>query len=183
MAHPTRTLAALLGLITCVMLLTPATAAPVSATSASAGDVTCTPPSSNTATFNPPLTSTPQSTTVSSSTQYGPCVSLAQPAVTSGTRTALLTQPRSCLDLLTASSITYTITWNTGQTSTVSGNTTTSTAGAVIVFTITGTVTSGLFAGSSALQVNVAPSANILLCTAGLGTVPSIYSTVTLTIT
>ncbi|WP_283136102.1 hypothetical protein [Rhizohabitans arisaemae] len=178
----TRLLAALLSaLLAAAMLTAPGTAASV----APAGplEITCTPPSGNIATFTPPLTLTPQTVTVANSATYSPCVSATQPAVTSGTRSNLNTQTRSCLDLLTSGTVTFTITWNTGQTSTVSGTTTTSTAGAAIVFTTTGTVTTGLFAGSSVAQVNTAPSADILLCTAGLGTVSGVTSLVTLTIT
>lgn len=47
----------------------------------------------------------------------------------------------------------------------------------------TGTITSGLFAGGSVLQVNTGPSVDVLLCTAGLGIVQGINSLVTLQIT
>ncbi|MFI9005859.1 hypothetical protein ACIGNX_01330 [Actinosynnema sp. NPDC053489] len=153
---------------------------------ASAGvlDVTCSAPSSQNDTYAPPLSTTPQTVTVSSSTQYGPCVSLSNPAITSGTRTRTLIIPgRSCLDLLNGGPATYTITWNTGQTSTISSNFTSTTVGTALVVTDTGTVTSGLFAGSTVVQVLTGPATDVLLCTAGLGTVSSIYSTVTLEIT
>ena len=52
-----------------------------------------------------------------------------------------------------------------------------------LVYTLTGTVTSGLFTGDTVLQTSTAPATNILLCTLGLGTVSSIYSLVTLAIT
>ncbi|MEU1390020.1 MULTISPECIES: hypothetical protein [unclassified Nonomuraea] len=152
---------------------------------ASAGvlDVTCSPPSSDTAIYDPPLTPTAQSSTLTASTQYGPCLSTSVSGLTAGSRGAQNTSVRSCLDLLGAGTTTFTITWNTGQTSAVSGNRTTTIVGAALVVTITGTVTSGLFAGDSVLQTVTGPSADVLLCTAGLGTVSSIYSTVTLEIT
>ncbi|MEU4746985.1 hypothetical protein AB0G02_41910, partial [Actinosynnema sp. NPDC023658] len=88
-----------------------------------------------------------------------------------------------CLELLRNGSATLTITWNTGQTSTISFNYTVNIVGAAMVVTYTGTVTSGLFAGSTVLQVNTNPATDVLLCTLGLGTVPSTYALVTLEIT
>lgn len=147
-------------------------------------DATCTPPSSATTTYSPPLTNTPQPSSSAISFQLGPCVSLSQPALTSGTYARTNpARPRSCLDLLSSSSGTLTITWNTGQTSTLSVNVTTTIAGAALVVTQTGTVTSGLFTGDTVVITQTGPAANVLLCTAGLGTVSSIYGLVTLEIT
>lgn len=147
-------------------------------------DVTCTPPSSNTAAFSPPLTLAPQNVGVNSSFQFGPCVSLSTPAITSGTSVATAPPaPRSCLDLLTASPTTRIVTWNTGATSTLSMNRTVTMAGAAIVLTYTGTVTSGLFAGDTVLMTSTQPSTDITLCTLGLGSVSSTYGVVTLEIT
>jgi hypothetical protein len=152
--------------------------------SASALDVTCVPPSSQTVTFNPPLTLIPGPVAVSASTQYGPCTSTSVPGITSGSRNATFSYPSiSCLDLLKSQSIIFTITWNTGQQSTITGNTTVTTVGAALVVTITGTVTAGLFAGDSVVQTITGPSTAVTLCTLGLGTVPSIYALVTLAIT
>jgi hypothetical protein len=158
----------------------------VAATPATAGalDVTCLPPSSQLTSYNPPLTATPTPTTVTSSTQYGPCTSASVPGLTSGSRNVTFPYPdASCLKLLEPASLTFTITWNTGQTSTISGNTTVTAAGPTVIITITGTVTAGLFTGDTVLQTITGPSATTLLCTAGLGSVPSVYSLVTLTIT
>ncbi len=157
---------------------------PAGTASAGVLDVTCTPPSSETVTYTPPLTTAPQAVTINSTTQYGPCVSLSNPAISSGSRTRTLLIPgRTCLDLLNSGSTTFTIVWNTGQTSTISSNFTSTTVGAALVVTDTGTVTSGLFAGSTVVQVLTAPATDVLLCTAGLGTVSSIYSVITLEIT
>lgn len=158
----------------------------VSATPATAGalDVTCLPTSSQTATFSPPLTLTPGPTTVTASTQYGPCTSTSVPELTSGSRSATIPYPAlSCLDLLTSAPLTFTITWNTGQTSTISGSTAVTTAGAALVVTITGNVTAGLFAGDSVVQTMTGPSTAVTQCTLGMGTVSSIYAVVTLAIT
>ncbi|MEW2266286.1 hypothetical protein ACGF5T_31915 [Streptomyces sp. NPDC047853] len=62
-------------------------------------------------------------------------------------------------------------------------NRTTTVAGAVLVITYTGTVTSGLFSGDTVLLTITGPSTDITLCTLGLGTVPSTYGVVVLEIT
>ena len=157
---------------------------PTGTASAGVLDVTCTPPSSQSSTYTPPLTMAPQTVTGSTVTQYGPCVSLSNPALTSGSMTRTGSAPGiSCLELLQSGPSNFTITWNTGQTSTISSNYTANIVGAALVVTRTGTVTSGLFAGSTFLQVNTAPATDVLLCTLGLGTVSSVYYLVTLEIT
>ncbi|MFH8508200.1 hypothetical protein [Streptomyces flaveolus] len=162
------------------------TASPATASAGAAGllDVTCTPPSSAVAQYNPPLTNTPQTSQSTVSYQFGPCVSLSQPNVTSGS--AMVTNPprqRTCLDLLAGGSMTIVITWNTGQTSTVSANFNTNVVGALLEVVITGTVTSGLFQGDTVLLDQTGPATQVLQCTLGLGTVSSIYSVATLEIT
>lgn len=147
-------------------------------------DVTCTPPSSQTVTYTPPLTNTPTLASSQQVGQYGPCVSLSVPDLTSGTRSN--TAPprlRSCLDLLDPAPFTWTIIWNTGQTSTVSGTANSNIAGAVLVVTLTGTVTSGLFAGDTFVQINTGAATDITTCTLGLGSVRSVFTTSTLEIT
>lgn len=147
------------------------------ATPASAGvlDMTCTPPTSVLNSYSPPLTLAPQTVTVSTTALYGPCVSLSQPAITSGTRSASATTTTSCADLLGPGTFTYTITWNTGQTSTLSTNYTRVAAGGVYTVTATGVVTAGVFAGDTVLVNYTGISTDITLCTLGLGTVSSLY--------
>ncbi|HWU10773.1 MAG TPA: hypothetical protein VN520_31205 [Streptomyces sp.] len=147
-------------------------------------DLTCTAPSSEATTYSPPLTLTPQDVNFSSTVQYGPCVSLSHPEIKSGSRSLqVLTPGRSCLTLLETAVSNYTITWNTGQTSTISGSRTATVVGAALVVTITGNATSGLFAGDSVVQTSIGPATDILACTLGPGSVASVYSTVTLEIT
>ncbi|MCG8919531.1 hypothetical protein L6E12_27535 [Actinokineospora sp. PR83] len=182
MINPFRTAATVLVSAACASALL--VLGPAAPASAGVLDVTCTPPSSETVAFTPPLTMTPQTVTVNTSTQYGPCVSASNPALTSGTRTNTSSAPgQTCLELLTNGTTTFTITWNTGQTSTISANRTSTVVGAALVTTHTGTVTSGLFAGSTVLQVLTGAAADVLLCTTGLGKVAGIYSVVTLEIT
>ncbi|QFZ20912.1 hypothetical protein [Saccharothrix syringae] len=146
-------------------------------------DVTCTPPSSNLNSYTPPLTGTTRTVTVSTTALYGPCTSLSQPAITSGSRTASFTITASCLDLLDPGTVTYTITWNTGQSSTITSSYTSAVAGAVLTVVATGTVTSGLFAGDSVVTNFTGPATDITLCTLGLGSVSSVYTLGTLEIT
>ncbi len=171
-------------LMTAVSALALLVLGPVGTASAGVLDVTCTPPSSQSTTYTPPLTMAPQTVAAGITAQYGPCVSPSNPAITSGTRNSTTSVPGfSCLELLNSGSVTYGITWNTGQTSTISANYTATIAGAALVITRTGTVTSGLFAGSTVLQVLTGPATDVLLCTLGLGTVSSVYSLMTLEIT
>ncbi|MCS7478756.1 hypothetical protein ACFFQW_12955 [Umezawaea endophytica] len=176
-----RTAAAVL--TTAVSALALTALGPTGTASAVVQDVTCTPPSSNTATYNPPLTMTPRDGTLTGTAQYGPCVSVSNPAITSGSSGGTTTvSGRTCLDLLQSGTSAFTITWNTGQTSTISANRTSTIAGGLLVVTNTGTVTSGVFAGSTVVRVITSPATDITLCTLGLGTVSSVYSLITLKI-
>ena len=87
------------------------------------------------------------------------------------------------MNLLQSAAVTYTITWNTGQQSTISGSTTVNTAGGVITVIVTGNVTAGLFAGDSVVQTLTAAVPALLPCTLGLGSVSGTYSLITLEIT
>ncbi|MGW8064246.1 hypothetical protein ACVV2G_18715 [Streptomyces ziwulingensis] len=181
---PWKKLSTLITALVCMTAGALVAAAPANAAASGLLDVTCVPPSSGTTTYTPPLTSTSQVVTSTQQWQFGPCVSTSVPALTSGTVSAVgAPRARSCLELLDSGSATRTIVWNTGQTSTISFNYTTSVAGAVLLFTVTGTVTSGLFAGDSVVATQTGPATDILLCTLGLGQVSSIYGLFTLEIT
>ncbi|WP_251144987.1 hypothetical protein [Streptomyces sp. McG3] len=81
------------------------------------------------------------------------------PGITSGTFGGTFHVPnRSCLTLAGAGTSTSTITWNTGQNSTLSLNFTTTIVGAVYTSVLTG------------------PATDVLLCTLGLGTVSGIHT-------
>lgn len=157
--------------------------APGNAAAAAGVDLTCTPPSSAGLRFDPPVTNHPQTATLTSSRRYGPCISPAHPDITSGVSDASATFPgATCLSLFGANSITIRITWNNGQTSTLSGNNVSSLAGATLTVVTTGTVTSGVFAGGTFVHTVVYPSPDILLCNLGLGALPSLYGQVVLEI-
>jgi hypothetical protein len=146
-------------------------------------DMTCTPPSSTNVSFSPALTDAPQSVTVTPNTDYGPCVSLGHPSVTSGSADGVATHTLSCADLLSSGPVGDTITWNTGQTTSYSGTRVSTIEGALVVNTVTGTITSGLFAGDSFVLIETGPATSILECELGLGTVSSLNETVALEIT
>lgn len=149
---------------------------------AQAGDLVCLPPTSSTVTFDPPLTQTPQTVNVHSANLLGPCTSTTNPAVTSGTITGTYqVAGRSCTTLAGPGSSTSTVTWNTGQTSTLHLNFTTVIAGAVYTSVVTGVVTDGLFQGDTVISNQTGPATDVLLCTAGLGTVSGIYTVGTMT--
>jgi hypothetical protein len=54
-------------------------------------DVTCTPPSSAVSSYSPPLSNTPQTSQSTIFYQFGPCLSLSQPGITSGS--SVVTNP------------------------------------------------------------------------------------------
>ncbi|TQM78764.1 hypothetical protein FHX81_1042 [Saccharothrix saharensis] len=170
-------LVAVLATVASALLSTPGTAA------AAGADITCTPPSSASLLFDPPATNYPQDMTLTVSRQYGPCVSATRPDITSGHSTATGTASgKTCLSLLGANALTIPITWNTGETSVLSGNNVSSLAGAGLTVVTTGTVTSGVFAGATFVHTIVYPSTNVLLCNVGLGTLSGLYGQVVLEI-
>ncbi|MFT7839838.1 hypothetical protein Q5530_27160 [Saccharothrix sp. BKS2] len=177
MSRVASVLAAVLMTVASIPLVAPGTAAAVGL------DLTCTPPSSASLLFDPPATNSPQTMALSVSRQYGPCVSATRPDITSGHSSATGTsQGATCLSLLGANAITIPITWNTGETSTLSGNNVSSLSGLALTVVTTGTVTSGVFAGATFVHTIIYPSTNILLCNLGLGTLSALYGQVVLEI-
>lgn len=163
-----------------LLLVAAALAIPAQTANADVLDVTCT--GSQTTTYSPALTLTPTSGSRSIATNYGPCISN---DVASGFRVvdALPYTDRTCLNLLDATSFTYDITWNTGQTTTVQANSNVQMVGAALITTIHGVVIDGLYDGGTVLQVNTGVSLGVTQCTLGIGSVSSIFSTVVLEIT
>ena len=143
--------------------------------------LTCT--STSVTTYDPPISITAAPTTRTITQGYGPCIGTgAGVSVTSGVHASSNLTHRSCLQLLSTGSVTWTITWNTGATSTVSTQRVSNLAGAVFTNTFTGTVTDGLFEGKSVVETMTSPSTEITLCTLGLGTVSTLNAVHTLTI-
>ncbi len=141
--------------------------------------ITCT--GSAQTTFSPPITDQPSTVTFTSDFSYTPCISTV-PGVTSGSRNITANVTRSCASLLETETVSSTINWNNGQSSTAQSTRVASLAGAAYTVTHTGTVTSGLFQGRSFVHQMTAPSTDILLCTLGLGDVATINYSVVLEI-
>lgn len=166
------------------IIVTAATLPTMAATGTATGvDITCTPPSSASLTFTPPLTNVPQPVNNAVSRQYGPCVAPAHPGITAGSSAGSGVFPNgTCLRLLGSNPINITITWNTGQTSTLSGNNLSNIVGGALVSTTTGTVSAGVFAGSTFVHNVVYLGQDVLLCNLGLGSVAGLYGQIALTI-
>lgn len=173
-----------IGCLLGALALAAATVTAGSPARAAAGDVLCTVPSSDSSAYSPPLGPTPAATTVTITRDLNTCTSLSVPAIGSAPVTVhQVTIPSySCLTLLNSAPTTISFTWNNGATTVVTGTRTVNLAGAALTTTVTGTVTSGLFTGDTVVYQLVAPSADVLACTLGLGTVSRIDSTATLTI-
>lgn len=136
------------------------------------------------ATYSPALDTTPSPTTISVQRTYDGCVSVLEPGITSGSTSIAISRPaHSCLTLTGGGAVTSTVTWNDGRTSTLSGTSTATIAGALLVSTETGTITSGLFAGSSYVHVVASPALSVTTCTLGLGSVPALDGTTNLVVT
>jgi hypothetical protein len=160
------------------------TATPITATPAPifVTDVKCSPPSSDVLQFTPPLSPVLQPTVVQKQTFYRPCTAPANPNLTSGTLSTTSTLNDMCSMVLLGGLVTQTITWNTGQTTTMSLNRTATITGTTLTVKFTGTVIAGLFTGSQASQTYTASAVELINCLNGAGTVAFIVSQVNLRI-
>ncbi|MBB4906192.1 hypothetical protein [Actinophytocola algeriensis] len=134
--------------ITLVMAAATAVVAPTVST-ADTELLSCTGTGTNT--YQPGVTLQPRTVAVSSSAHYEPCVSTGSPAITSGGYQANATSVVSCL--AGSFAITVTITWNTGETTTVTaiGIIAQRPANEVVVV-YQGTVTAGRFTGATVVM-------------------------------
>jgi hypothetical protein len=165
----------LAGLVTLAMLFGGAIATGPAA-SAGIADIACT--GTQVSTFSPALTSTVQNVTTTQNTALSNCLGLSQQGITAGLVTTSGSSAMACKTLLQSQAVTFNVTWNTGQTSTISGSTIYALAGPALVGTFNGTIQSGAFAGDTVVVTNTAPSLPYLMCVLGLGNVPSINSNV-----
>lgn len=134
--------------------------------------ITCT--GSTYSTFNPPITNQPTASTYLSEHTYGPCISTV-PGISSGGFSGSAQVERSCLSLLEiVPSLSITIDWNNGQSSTAEVGYVANIVGALYTVTLTGAVTDGVFQGRSFVQQMTAPATDIALCTLGLSGVSEI---------
>jgi hypothetical protein len=134
-------------------------------------DIICSPHSMDKIFLTPPVTLEPQTVTIDKKTNYRHCTSPSAPDVVSGELVRLLTRTDSCPQALGTGSLSQTITWNTGETSTISYFRTPTLVNGIYKVTFVGTVTSGLFTGSAANQVYIANGQDFQHCLDGKGTV------------
>ncbi|NTX02682.1 MULTISPECIES: hypothetical protein [Myxococcus] len=116
--------------------------------------VTC-PVGTSQAFYSPGLKPTPQDVTVSGPATFSNCVTVLGAPVTSGTTNLapVVVRDLSCVALLQPSSVTQTVTWNTGESSTlVLTQLLLDVQGTLTVLTRTGTVASGKFVGATAVR-------------------------------
>lgn len=106
---------------------------------------------SGTNTYHPGVTAQPKVVSITSSADYGSCVSTGSPTITSGGYAIVANGLVSCLG--GGVSITVTITWNTGETTTVAavGLVVLRPANEVVVV-YQGTVTAGRFTGATVVM-------------------------------
>jgi hypothetical protein len=156
-------------------------AAPAGAAAPEVDTLTCT--STSTTTYDPPITTTPATSTRTINQTYGPCVGTGTAAsITGGTHTSSHTTQRSCLQLLSTATVSWTIDWSNGQSSTVTAQRVSNLVGAVFTNDFTGTVTSGYLAGRSFVETMTAPSLQITDCTLLGGSVSSLGAVHTFTL-
>jgi len=116
-------------------------------------------------TYSPGITLTPSSQSTDYTVSFSGCLTPGRTDIVSGSRSGSFTGVRSCLSVLPPSaSGTLVVTWNTGETSTVSYTADGQDVGGQTVHTINGTITAGLFTGSSYTEVITQASLNLLSC-------------------
>ncbi|MGM1059593.1 hypothetical protein [Saccharothrix sp. Mg75] len=102
-------------------------------------------------TYQPGVTMQPRTVAITSSANYGSCVSSGSPAITSGGYGIVANGLVSCL--AGGVSITVTITWNTGETTTVAAvGLVVLRPGNEVVVVYQGTVTAGRFTGAAVVM-------------------------------
>jgi len=106
---------------------------------------------------------TPRVTTLTVDEIFAPCISPTHPGITAQSHRSFQTRPITCLELLSPNSFSKVLTWSTGDTSTFNFNQVATTAGGNTIVTLTGVITDGLFAGSTAVETITGP-ANTLQC-------------------
>jgi hypothetical protein len=129
---------------------------------AAAGATTCT--TVQRTTYSPGVTLFPSQQGIQVTSIYAPCVSTSRPDITSGTATVTFQGSRSCLTLDSTGGGTAGIRWNTGETSTYTYVSSSQTVAGQIVLTIFGTVTAGVFQGSTITILLASPVVNVLAC-------------------
>lgn len=140
---------------------------PLSGGPAGADGPTCT--VSTHITYDPGLLLVDQEVHTTVDKGFSNCVTPGREDIVAGTASASFVGTRSCVQTLESFPTEADITWNTGETSTRSGTTTVNNVAGQVVLTFTGTITAGLFAGSSFTEVVTEPALNPIACLAPPG--------------
>lgn len=101
---------------------------------------------------------TPRVTTLTVNEIFAPCLSGTHPGITAQSHSSFKTRPITCLAVLSPNSFSKVINWSTGATSTFAFNQVATTVGGNTVVTLTGVITQGLFAGSTAIETISGPA-------------------------
>ena len=101
---------------------------------------------------------TPRVTTLTVNEVLAPCVSQSHPGITARHQRSFQTRPITCLALLSPNSFSKVLTWSTGDTSTFAFSQVASSIAGNSVVTLTGVITEGLFAGSTAVETITGPA-------------------------
>ena len=150
-----------------VTLITSSLLSPLSPAQAAPGDLTCT--ETESVSYSPGLLTTRRPVDVRVHNVLS-CTSLTEPAVTRGHVQATVPGlDRSCTDLAASGSGAYTITWNTGETSTISYDRSAGYVLGTLVIVESGTVTAGTFTGDSTTHVVELLTLDLLACLAEPG--------------
>ena len=138
------------------------------------------------ASYSPPLTNTPQTVQITSTTSYNPCLVTGVSGITSGTVAAQFVRDNfSCQALLNGGPGKGIINWSNAQSSTFSFTATNVGENGLLVATLVGNISAGLFQGQTAIGVITLTNlseADFLTACSGSG-VPALSGTSTLTIT
>lgn len=155
------------GLLVVAALTASSLLVPASPAHAAPGDLTCT--ETESVSYSPGLLTTRRPVDVSVHNVLS-CTSLTHPAVTQGHVLATIHDlERSCTDLAASGSGSYTITWNTGETSTIGYTRSANYVLGTLVIVENGTVTSGTFTGDSVTHVVELANLGLLACLAEPG--------------
>ncbi|MDX6742258.1 hypothetical protein [Actinocorallia sp. A-T 12471] len=137
----------------------------------------------HTVTYDPGLRLFGQTVDIAFTDSFTSCSALSDPTLTSGLLTGSVTLPNySCLSPVNTDDIDETVTWNNGQSSTFHYSRVYGSVDGNSVITSTGTVTSGKFAGATAVKVVTGLNLNLLACLFAPG-VPGNTGTITLALT
>jgi hypothetical protein len=126
-------------------------------------------------TYSPGILLTARTVTIHRNLILGPCVSLEDATLTSGTSTGNTSREVSCLGVVEPQSGTNTINWNNGQSSTFTYNQVVNDLLGQTTLTATGTITAGEFAGHTAIRQATGPSINLLDCLSEPGITSRFY--------